>query len=229
MSGLVPYGRVKLLSYEDGREYLREWLFVNTMDDISKRLDAPNPSRYDTLMLTPLIRKLTTESPTLIDVLEKANRGRPKVEYMCSPFESSQAPVPNARSLMLADTRFALPSVTMTPRQFLNTAVGEFDGEPISVRAVIKHFSHVEGGVHLGNRDRTPAGDMMQAMHPGMPFGLGDLSLRVVPPIARVILNGCHALLAHVRESVAAVESGNDPRLGADAKARFGMQHPTDS
>lgn len=226
MPPLVPIGRVQFMNFEDGRSHLAEWLFVETLDDIERRMSVATPSRYDMLMLAPLIRKLTIESPTLIEVLRR-RKPRPVVVYRMNPHLPDPTLVSSGTGgFAVGDHTLVYPVQQMSPREFLNASVGEFSGQPLSVRTVIKHFSHVEGGVHLGSRDSTGAGDFVQALLPTMPHGLGEIGVRVLRPIARIILNGCGQLLEAVRKDVEAVRDGSDPRLGADPAERWRVVRP---
>ncbi|WP_426733254.1 hypothetical protein [Glutamicibacter sp. 2E12] len=135
---------------------LAEWLFVETVDDIRRRSHDPGTrDRYELLGIAPLVRKLLLDNPGLLDTVRAA---RPDVptnfrikQWKAS--EEAQERVALSYWLRLGGPELVggpdYPALTKL-KQFVGATVGEVDGQALTVREIVRHYAHVEGGVHFG-------------------------------------------------------------------------------
>src|SRR5690606_35629560 len=121
------------------------------------------------LDLAPLLRKLLVDGTALAN---RVNQGhRLKIEYQICPFDLSDLDCQNLiHSVQPGITmpineipgwRVILPGKLLPDDenpgeslglpQFLATPIGAVNGHRLTVREVIKSYSNVEGGVHIGD------------------------------------------------------------------------------
>ncbi|MCW2165422.1 hypothetical protein B0I12_002577 [Microbacterium hydrothermale] len=150
--------RLRTLSSETASHALAEWLVVETVADIRRRI-APGWSYYDRLALSALVRR------ALIDGNPLANAARsrlrlPQPRFMFSAhadFPSGKVePGTNRRAHGSFSYSPTHPGEEHTMKQFLAAPVGVMGGEPVTVRALVLYFANVYGGVHHGK----PSGEI---------------------------------------------------------------------
>lgn len=165
-----------------------EWLLVNTIPDIERRL-APGMSRYEVLGLAPILRRTLLDRPPVFHVARKRLKiAAPSFRF--TPYEPQPVIQHDASGerrqlvLALADGGFALPGVAADIEGFVGAPVGQHLTEPLTVKTIIRYFAHVHGGVHVGPPE-DDAHELMQTI--GSPAGhLQEVWMRPLRAIAAV-------------------------------------------
>lgn len=135
----------------------RNLLFVETCNDLARRVLNPDPSAYDLLMASACLRRLLLDSPRLADL---AARPRDfKVTFTVPLIE----PPPEDILGLLAEARIHIWLVDLDVTvmggvereeiavdDFLARSIGQFQGSVVTVYHLIHYMANVEGGVHAG-------------------------------------------------------------------------------
>jgi hypothetical protein len=188
------HGRWVQLDTSASRRVLVEWLFLKTIEDIKQR--AESQDRYAVLGIAPLLRKLFIDAEPLLQAVRR-HRQQPSVGFRFNPFVPKprlQGP-PTWRAVLEygRDELVGDPdSSRLTAKQFLSASVAAWQGESLSVRDVVKHYSNIEGGVHLGISD-SDFSDVVLEIFPPFYDRVPD-PVRMLIPIARVAIDGLHEL-----------------------------------
>lgn len=182
---------------------LAEWLFVETVDDLRRRIDDPEPrTRYELLGIAPLLRKLLLDGAPLLETVRVARPEVP-VEFRIRPWtelEDKFAAEGLERYLGLGDQRLigdpGDPAITNL-EELKMTVVGIAQGEHLTFRSVVRYYAHVEGGVHFGTA-KDPGESTLSSMAPillGHSTGqiqtlahLGQITVDALEPMRRSIL-----------------------------------------
>lgn len=138
---------------------LAEWLFVETVTDVRRRSHEPSArSRYELLGIAPLLRKLLIDGRPLLNTVRV---GRPDVptEFRIKQWSAPERGLDGEELPYLL--RLGGPELVGGPddpalpklRQFIGARVGLVQGQPLTVREVVKYYANVEGGVHFGVPD----------------------------------------------------------------------------
>ncbi len=135
-----------------------EWLISHTLHDLKDR--ATSDDEYKLLGLAGVLRR------TLIDqhaiALQIQRRAQTPLEFRFRPAQVVSAGESVAFGLWLPEPgQFRVHEVSGTLRQFRAATIASARGQAITVTDLVKHFAHVEGGVHIGH----PSGDIEQMMH----------------------------------------------------------------
>lgn len=173
---------------------MTEWLLLETMADIERRVQSVD--RYTVLGLAPLLRKLLVDGEPLLQAVRR-NRRKPAVAFPLRPFVlPGEERDRDGWNLVLAYGNDELvgdaDTGALSLKQFLAAPVAAWRGMPLSVLDVIKHYAHVEGGVHLG----APDGEFNQRLIDLFPplYGRVRDPVQVMVPIARATLIGVQQL-----------------------------------
>lgn len=220
-------GTVDFFTAEAGRRQLIDWLFIETMRDLTERAQAPNSfaSRYTVLGIAPLLRKLLLDSGrSLVYQVRKAGPDRPE-----PMFRSSQYPRPDTRGDLVAigtaSDRLWDPSAPpVNLDEFLKYRVGIVGDHDLTAREAIRHYAHVEGGVHLG-KDEIPANDLLQLTGPASPI-LQMTPFLVLSRIAEVVIDACSPLLTAAEAEFARRNTNPRPDEIENPAARLGLSRP---
>jgi hypothetical protein len=137
-------------------------LFVSTLDDLQSRLQDPE-DEYKMLKAAGLVRQLLLDDRPLMDVVNKAHKIKIKFRVTKHPArlgfhidEQGVAHVmPSGTMWFILDgidpDRFPeYPVEELHRHYFLKVAVMNLKGREVTVKDIIKHAAHSEGGVHLG-------------------------------------------------------------------------------
>lgn len=125
-----------------------EWLFLETLGDLSRRLSSA--SRYDMIRISALLRQLLFEANPLAIALSRRLRHKLSFEVSIKSkheFPSSSDPRTSWRTLF-PDNQGDVFAVDLDRFRALRTIV--HDGVPCTVYDVIDLVAHILGGVHLG-------------------------------------------------------------------------------
>jgi hypothetical protein len=182
---------------------LAEWLFVETVDDIRRRCQDPAMrTRYELLGIAPLLRKLLIDDAPLLHTVRAARREVPVIFRIQSwnDLEDRLAGNGLTRYFGIGDERIVGgpdPS-PLTLKQFLRTVIGVAEGNDLTVKSLIRYYSHVEGGVHFGI-PKDPGEPTLSTMSPmllGHSTGqvqilghLGQIVADALEPLRRSILS----------------------------------------
>jgi hypothetical protein len=191
--GLVP---VRWLTPEISRRALTEWLFMNTIADLQRRADE-EANRYEVLGISPLLRKLLLDASPLLNA---AKRYHPEVDvrFHLAPHTPKSPPVLFGQELevMWSPGGDSLVGGIETPglkaHQLVRAAVASSRGTAVSFGAVVKHFAHVEGGVHHGTAE-SELSQFLFDLAPATHDHPAD-AVRILIPLARVVINGVRPL-----------------------------------
>ncbi len=175
---------------------LAEWLFVETVDDVRRRSATPETrSRYELLGIAPLLRKLLLDASPLANTVREVRpeipvefRIRPRTEaaYFEEP-DGTRRPQHvelGGPELNVSDDD-DLPGVKL--KQFLRATVGFIQGQPLTVRDLIRYYAHVEGGVHFG----VPQGHAEQVLNEFAPVLLGHSTgqIAILAYIGKIVVD----------------------------------------
>jgi len=182
---------------------LAEWLFVETVDDLRRRIDDPESrTRYELLGIAPLLRKLLLDGAPLLETVRVARPEVP-VEFRIRPWTGLEDKLEAEgleRYLGLGDERLigepGEPAITDL-EELKKTVIGLARGEPLTFRSVVRYYAHVEGGVHFGTA-KDPGESTLSSMAPmllGHSIGqiqtlahLGRIAVDALEPMRRSIL-----------------------------------------
>lgn len=183
---------------------LAEWLFVETVADVRRRShDVSARSRYELLGVAPLLRKLLLDGTPLVSMIR---RGRPEVplEFRIRPWPAPTADAEDKALPWLL--RLSGPEMVGTPtdpvvgsvQEFVGTRVGLVDGEDLTVRRVVRYYSHVEGGVHFGE-PREPGEATLTSMAPLL-LGHSKGQIEILAYIGQIVVDAltplCDSILS---------------------------------
>lgn len=168
---------------------LAEWLFVETIDDLNRRIKEPDiQNRYQLLGIAPLLRKLLLDKPPLINTIRAV---RPDIS---TKFHISQWSDPGDDSLPFY-LRLAGPEPVAHSdepylpklKQFIGAKVGQARDLPLTVRDVVRYYAHVEGGVHFGK----PTSDAEGILSEFAPILLGHSTgqIQILAHIGSIVVN----------------------------------------
>ncbi|PZF12100.1 hypothetical protein DEJ25_09745 [Curtobacterium sp. MCPF17_011] len=187
-------GRFVTVSPEASRRILTEWLFLKTVADVEQRLLSED--RYTVLGLAPLLRKLFVDAEPLLQAVRR-NRQQPAVGFHLNPFvPATQVEGQPGWRIALQFGRDELVgganSPRRSPKQFMSAPVASWRGVALTVREIVKHYSNIEGGVHLGLPERDFS-DVLLAIFPPLYDQVPD-PVRILIPLAQVAAEGLREL-----------------------------------
>lgn len=196
-----PKGVVAHFTPDAGRRQLVDWLYLETVNDMQQRCTPPHghSARYRYLGLAPLLRKVLLDGDK--SLIHQARRvpGRPAPVFHASPLPIPQQSTTGfgmgvglGPSVITSD----VPPISLD--KFLKLTAGYAGPHVLSVKEVIQHYAHVEGGVHLG-RSKDPASDALQLAIADQPEGIADF-VSGLAQIALVTVAGLLPLTAAVGE-----------------------------
>jgi hypothetical protein len=181
-----------------------EHLFVETLDDLSRRIEPGHPE-YDMLMSAALLRKLLLEEQPLPDQVNRAYRL--KLRYIVNVREpiwkraGSPAPEFWSREDGL-DPNTALGGVEPLPvtrDQLLAQVVMTYKSHEVTIKDLVVHAAHVRGAVHLGT-PHTEKDKALSELATRIELGGYSGATRVLQAISRVVLPGLAPLRAAVKQ-----------------------------
>jgi hypothetical protein len=136
-------------------------LFLSKLDDLQSRLQDPE-DEYKMLRAAGLLRQLILENPPLMAVV---NKDRIKIKFRVTKHPARMGFViddqgvahvmPSGTMWYILDgidpERFPeYPVEELDRRHFLQVATMKVKGGEVTVKDIIRHAAHSEGGVHLG-------------------------------------------------------------------------------
>lgn len=148
-----------------------EWLFVETVSDVRRRSEDPGSrSRYELLGIAPLLRRLLLDGSALVDTVRTARREVP-IEFRINPWSAPDErgdDLPYAMRLACSKLIGSPDGLALSSVEDFTSRVGLVDAADLTVRQVVRYYTHVEGGVHFGiPEDGQQTIDEMA--HPGEP------------------------------------------------------------
>lgn len=195
-----PLGEVQFFSDAAAQQHLADWLFLETLDDLRRRIPEPRgiKARYQLLGIAPLLRKLLLDGDkTLLHKVRRASKDRPLPMFRADSLHVPSGPEGRVLWVFGLTTSPESEIAPLSLDQFLKLRAGHILGEDVSVDEVIRHYANVEGGVHLG-RSKTRASDLMQLAMINPPVEL-PLHIEVLASIAFVVVQGLRELENVVR------------------------------
>jgi len=185
---------------------LAEWLLVETVADVRRRSNGPDPSRYELLGIAPLIRKLLLDGTSLVDTV-RTTRPEIPVQFRIRPWNAPAAEDGAALPPGLWLLRLGGPELVGGPEsrarmsvgEFINTRVGIVNGADLTVRDVVRYYAHVEGGVHFGE----PREAVQTTLSGLAPLFLGQTSshIEILAQLGVVVANALTPLCNSILES----------------------------
>lgn len=188
-----------------------DWLFLETMADIAVRSQRRDLSRYQTLGLAPLLRKLLVDHNPLLHQVNRPHQL--KLTFSARQYDPGlhepppgYSPEDVARLVRLQlecldpaiECHGGESVVQATLPQWLKQDVGVDAGVRFTVRDVIQQIAHVEGGVHVGKpRTQREQALFMLSMKVADRHELGLLGL--LAAIGRVTVTGVQPLADAVK------------------------------
>lgn len=125
------------------------WLTTHTVDDLRARLESDD--EYVLLGLAGVLRRCFMDEKPLAE-MERRRLQLPALEFTYRPAPVRPSSSPLATQVRFPTLgRFREPVEVGSTVQFLRAAVASAQGDAISVGHLIRHFAHVEGGVHVGH------------------------------------------------------------------------------
>lgn len=177
-------------------------LFIGTLDDMEAKLRSPTV--YNRVRLSALLRQLLLDGEPLIDRVNRDFRLRIRFEVTDPP------PIlrPDDRTVIWIEADGIAPHPdlpgfgrkSVKRDELLARHVAKVGPHYYSVHDLIDQVAHVAGGVHAGVPDSdvlsrlTTAGELVIVF--GAPMAIG-----LLPPVARVVLDGLAPLRAAVTAS----------------------------
>jgi hypothetical protein len=178
----------------------RDRLFLQTLDDLSRRVDAQDP--YEILGASALIRKLLLDSEPLIDQVNRQHRLKLRFRVGLPRGLPPGLPEPVVWTKQDGlDPEAGVPGTTvqeMTRDQFLATPVLKVRGRQYTVREVILFEANIMGGVHAGSAKEEQE-QVLQQLNEMFTLGGYRASLRQLKAIGKVILYGLQPLYDAVK------------------------------
>lgn len=176
---------------------LAEWLFVETLDDIRRRSQNPAiRTRYELLGIAPLLRKLLIDDAPLLHTVRTVRREVPVTFRIHSwnDLEDRTTGDGLTRYFGIGDERIVGgPDTSPMPlKQFLRTVVGIAEGADLTVKNVIRYYSHVEGGVHFG-KPKEPGEPLLSSMSP-MLLGHSAGQIQILAHLGQIVADALEPL-----------------------------------
>jgi hypothetical protein len=202
---------------------LAEWLFVHTVDDLAARVNQGDElDRYTTLGLAPLLRKTLLDATPLLNVVQSARRDV-GVRFRVSPYQTPpEAERMRGQKLVASFARKSFAptesSNSITLKQFIHTPVAEIYDETVTVKHLIRHYSHVEGGVHFG-KPESQAEKFLLAVTPLL-IEAADGWMTTLVEVARSTVAALEPLQHAIRENPSQLASFMRIHLG-DGQSRL--------
>lgn len=134
-----------------GRDY-QEWLFLETLADLERKLDSSTP--YGLVRASGLLRQLLTDGGRLVHLVNREYRLR--LEFVV-PDGSDPAPFGPMVQWVDVSAR-AAQERTCDLDRFLAYKVLHFEKDAFSVKEIIRAVANKGGGVHLEVRTSTSCG-----------------------------------------------------------------------
>lgn len=176
---------------------MHDEFFCNAIDEIQGVVD--NPSSYGILRSSALLRQLLLDRERLVDVVNRDRHVRLRFK-VADGWERAEriAQLTNLQFIGVFDGIHpdGLPNARirdLTRDQFLNYNVLRVNGRTLTVRDVLLHCAHVDGGVHFG-RPRTPEQQILTSIRDSVEIGGFPVNLRQLLPILRIVLDSLRPL-----------------------------------
>lgn len=186
-----------------------EQLFLRTLDDLESR--AASNDEYVILGTSALLRKLLLDEAPLMDQVNRKHRL--KIEFEIVDVDKIRQELQDAALLGEGPEDFFSVQDSLDPTimpnappksvkrdAFLATGVQMLGDETITVRDVIRHQAHIEGGVHAG----APRDSREEAFHrldQEVSIGGHPPILRQLKSISAVVLKALEPLKEAVQSS----------------------------
>jgi hypothetical protein len=175
----------------------RDLLYKGVVQNLERYLG--DPTAYNVVKCSGLLRQLLCDSPSLIDVVKKGRGAK-------IAFRATVHRLPPVLSGMT--THFANPAgLPGTPAssyreyshgEFLGLYCGQSHGESFTVKDLIRFGAHVHGGIHSGT-PRDPADFLVEEMDNALQIGELTTSMHALEGIGQVTLVGLLPLTAAIR------------------------------
>lgn len=187
-----------------------EELFIETLDDLSSRVNSAN--NYDILVCSSLIRKLYLDDTPLVHQVNK--HIKLKLEYTIGNVQPPTGDLLNNLKIwseiegIEPDIDIAT-NVILKEDAFFKTIIGISDNHKYTIKDTIKYVANVMGGVHSG----SPKDEKERALLELNNFYILDTSiiLRQIQSISKVILQS----LRRLKEVILKYDDFNDaPGIG---------------
>lgn len=124
------------------------WLLSHTLRDLKSR--ALSDDEYMMLGMAGVLRRTLLDQHAVAHLARDKSLPAPVFNYR----ESQPWPDPHRKGLWLPEPgQFRSREVSGTLKQFRAASIANALGSQITVDELIRHFAHVEGGVHIGHAD----------------------------------------------------------------------------
>ncbi len=177
-----------------------EWLFLMTLVDVSRKIN--NPSRYELIRLSALIRQLLCDSAPLIYVINRKYRVRIEFEVAIKTkaiLEEAGKPQTSWLTLFPASPE-EVERVDL--ERFLKLQTITHRGVTCDVSDVIDIVAHVFGGVHYGEV-RSESSGALEILGNEVFLANESMVLHLLFDIGRVVLRGAMPLAEAIVKSYA--------------------------
>jgi hypothetical protein len=178
-------------------------LFLNTLDDLERRLE-PGGTAYDVLMIAGLLRKLLLDGGgSLVTILNRQHRLKLRYRVNDAPLKVPRAAGSTGQwGVTNALDPEAFPDlaepIDLDLDDFLGTLLLVIEGNRATVADIIRHVANVQGAVHAGTPG-TEADTALLILNRGVRMWGYEVGTAMLLPIGRIVLRA----LAPLRESVA--------------------------
>jgi hypothetical protein len=181
-------------------------LFIETMNDLKSRVDAPR-SEYEAIMSSALLRKLLLDSPTLVDLANRSRRmsiefvvnGRPPI------WKALGEEPPTAYAIedgFDPETALVKPlPMTVTRDRLLSSMVAVYRGQEITAKTLLRYVANTAGGVHF-DPPRNDEESAAHALAEQMRVGGYPAGMRTVLALGRVVERALGPLREQVEREI---------------------------
>ncbi len=172
-----------------------EALFINTLDDIGRRLLQNDP--YKILMIAGLIRKLFLDDSPLVDQVNRTYRLSLDFEIagpVQSPDNDPHVTFWTIQDGLDPDTAPPFkPHFVIKRDRFFRTVVTVVNGHSYTIKDIVLFEANVMGGIHAGS-PKTEKESSLKRIDSSIAVGGYRSSLRQLKAVARVILKSLEPL-----------------------------------
>lgn len=171
-------------------------LFLNTLKDLQTKIISND--QYEILMAAALLRKLLSDENPLID---QVNRNRKlKIRFTINnkkPLDEAGLYFWTVQDGFDPDTAVRVSPLSVNKEGLLKSTSMVIQGRVITVLALIRFLSHIQGAVHTDDPTNEEE-EMLKIFSEKLTIGEQSPSVRSICAICRVVLKGLEPLKQEV-------------------------------
>lgn len=184
-----------LLAPREAQESVAEWLLPRLVNDIDRR-SRIGTDRYELLGMAPLIRQaLLDEFSTVAWASRRLKLRSPTFEF--TAYEPPTAQEGIVQILGLDQGQFHHPTSKGKLATLLRQPIGQYEGRPVTVKALVAAYSHVLGGVH-GGRPSNDFEDALLRTIGTFPDSGSVIGAEALRSLGRVVVRGLKPLITTI-------------------------------